>query len=145
MDAAWPRSTGEAIHTSTFLGHPVGCAMALAQIKEIQTRRLSERSATLGEFLLRQLRAAIPPSPWRFEIRGLGLMAGVEIRQPDGAPAAAAALGIMREMLAAGFIVLPEGEASNIISFTPPLTITRAQLATAALVFRQAITTLPAL
>jgi 4-aminobutyrate aminotransferase-like enzyme len=48
-------------------------------------------------------------------------------------------------MLAAGFIVLPEGEASNIISFTPPLTITRAQLATAALVFRQAITTLPAL
>ena len=145
MDAAWPRSTGEAIHTSTFLGHPVGCAMALAQIKEIQTRRLSERSATLGEFLLRQLRAAIPPSPWRFEIRGLGLMAGVEIRQPDGAPAAAAALCIMREMLAAGFIVLPEGEASNIISFTPPLTITRAQLATAALVFRQAITTLPAL
>ncbi|MGD0041930.1 MAG: aminotransferase class III-fold pyridoxal phosphate-dependent enzyme, partial [Isosphaeraceae bacterium] len=32
MDAAWPVSHGEAIHTSTFLGHPVGCAMALAQI-----------------------------------------------------------------------------------------------------------------
>ena len=36
MDAAWPASTGEAIHTSTFLGHPVGCAMALAQISEIR-------------------------------------------------------------------------------------------------------------
>ena len=36
MDAAWPPSSGEAIHTSTFLGHPVGCAMALAQIKEIE-------------------------------------------------------------------------------------------------------------
>ncbi len=143
MNAAWPRSTGEAIHTSTFLGHPVGCAMALAQIKEIQTRRLCERSAALGVFLLRRLRAAIPPSPWRFEIRGLGLMAGVEIRQPDGAPATAAALGIMREMLGAGFIVLPEGEASNIISFTPPLTITRAQLAAAARAFRRAVTTLP--
>jgi 4-aminobutyrate aminotransferase-like enzyme len=35
MDAAWPPSTGEAIHTSTYLGHPVGCAMALAQIGEI--------------------------------------------------------------------------------------------------------------
>ena len=35
MDTAWPRSTGEAIHTSTFLGHPVGCAMALAQIREL--------------------------------------------------------------------------------------------------------------
>ena len=119
MDAAWPRSTGEAIHTSTFLGHPVGCAMALAQIKEIQTRRLPERSAALGAFLLRELRAKPPPSPWQFEIRGLGLMAGVEIRQPDGAPATAAALGVIREMLRAGYIVLPEGEHSNVISFHP--------------------------
>ena len=45
MDAAWPPSTGEAIHTSTFLGHPVGCAMALAQIKEISRLKLCERSA----------------------------------------------------------------------------------------------------
>src|SRR6266496_761007 len=44
MDAAWPPSTGEAIHTSTFLGHPVGCAMALAQIAEIEARKLVERS-----------------------------------------------------------------------------------------------------
>jgi 4-aminobutyrate aminotransferase-like enzyme len=139
MDAAWPRSTGEAIHTSTFLGHPVGCAMALAQIKEIQTRRLSERSAALGPFLLRQLRAALPPSPFQFELRGLGLMAGVEIRLPDGAPATAAALAVMRDMLRAGFIVLPEGEASNIISFTPPLTVTRAQLAAAARAFGKAL------
>src|SRR5262249_17228329 len=42
MDQAWPESTGEAIHTSTFLGHPVGCAMALAQIREIKERRLVE-------------------------------------------------------------------------------------------------------
>ncbi|MFM2082068.1 MAG: hypothetical protein RL380_759, partial [Verrucomicrobiota bacterium] len=40
MDAAWPVSTGEAIHTSTFLGHPVGCAMALAQIAEIKRLKL---------------------------------------------------------------------------------------------------------
>src|SRR5205085_9523779 len=50
MDRAWPLSTGEAIHTSTFLGHPVGCAMALAQIKEIANRKLVERSAALGLF-----------------------------------------------------------------------------------------------
>ena len=52
MDAAWPASTGEAIHTSTFLGHPVGCAMALAQIQEIERLDLPERSAKLGDFLL---------------------------------------------------------------------------------------------
>ena len=55
MDAAWPASTGEAIHTSTFLGHPVGCAMALAQIQEIERLNLPEHSAQLGKFLLEQL------------------------------------------------------------------------------------------
>ena len=55
MDAAWPASTGEAIHTSTFLGHPVGCAMALAQIAEIKKLKLPERAAELGRFLLAEL------------------------------------------------------------------------------------------
>src|SRR6185369_14413893 len=55
MDTAWPASTGEAIHTSTFLGHPVGCAMALANVAEIRARKLVERSARLGKVLLREL------------------------------------------------------------------------------------------
>ena len=84
MDAAWPRSTGEAIHTSTYLGHPVGCAMSLAQIQEIADKKLPERSAALGHFFLQELRAALPVSKYEIEIRGLGLMAGVEIRQPGG-------------------------------------------------------------
>src|SRR5260370_29701885 len=40
MDVAWPPSSGEAIHTSTFLGHPVGCAIALALIREVRTRQM---------------------------------------------------------------------------------------------------------
>jgi 4-aminobutyrate aminotransferase-like enzyme len=144
MDAAWPRSTGEAIHTSTFLGHPVGCAMALAQIGEIAEKKLPQRSAELGEFFLRELRAAMPVSKYKIEIRGIGLMAGVEIRQSGGAPGTEAALSILRELLRAGFIVLPEGESANVISFTPPLTITRAQLAAAARALGRAIATLPA-
>src|SRR5882724_8428604 len=55
MDAAWPPSTGEAIHTSTFLGHPVGCAMALAQIEEITRLELVRRSSKLGLLLLEML------------------------------------------------------------------------------------------
>src|ERR1017187_5490245 len=62
MDAAWPASTGEAIHTSTFLGHPVGCAMALAQIEEIRRLKLCERSAGLGKFLIEQL-STLNPQP----------------------------------------------------------------------------------
>ncbi len=87
MDAAWPASTGEAIHTSTFLGHPVGCAMALAQIAEIERLKLAERAAELGDYLLKTLEAKIADLKFRSEVRGLGLMAGVELRLPDGKPA----------------------------------------------------------
>ena len=55
MDAAWPVSTGEAIHTSTYLGHPVGCAMALAQIAEIKRLKLCERSARRGAELQKHI------------------------------------------------------------------------------------------
>ena len=128
MDAAWPASRGEAIHTSTFLGHPVGCAMALAQIKEIEKRRLPERSAELGQHLLRLL-ANIRPSTSRLvACRGLGLMAGVELCLADGRPATELAMKAVRTMLRRGFVLLPEGEHGNVISFTPPLTITKAQL-----------------
>ena len=129
MDNAWPASRGEAIHTSTFLGHPVGCAMALAQIKEIEKRALPERSAQLGEFLLKLLSTLHLPSSLHASCRGLGLMAGIELRLPDGRPAADAAMQAIKTMLQRGYILLPEGEHGNVISFTPPLTISQAQLA----------------
>jgi 4-aminobutyrate aminotransferase-like enzyme len=132
MDAAWPASTGEAIHTSTFLGHPVGCAMALAQISEIRRLKLCERSAELGKFLLAELSSLrTPHSALRISVRGLGLMAGVELTLPAGRPATEAALNAIKSLLHRGYIFLPEGEHANIISFTPPLTISKAQLAKA--------------
>jgi 4-aminobutyrate aminotransferase-like enzyme len=128
MDVAWPASRGEAIHTSTFLGHPVGCAMALAQIKEIERLNLCKRSAELGEFLLGELQSKISNPKFQIAVRGLGLMAGVELRLPDGKPAAEATMQAVKDMLRRGFILLPEGGHGNVISFTPPLTITKAQL-----------------
>ncbi|MGH7977532.1 MAG: aspartate aminotransferase family protein [Limisphaerales bacterium] len=132
MDSAWPQSKGEAIHTSTFLGHPVGCAMALAQIKEIEKLNLSERSEELGKFLVKELskvqssKSKIICSP-----RGIGLLAGIELNLPDGKPATAETFAIIKKMLRLGFILLPEGEHGNVISFTPPLTIAKTQLAKA--------------
>jgi 4-aminobutyrate aminotransferase-like enzyme len=129
MDAAWPASDGEAIHTSTFLGHPVGCAMALAQIAEIRRLKLCDRSARLGRFLLGQLRSRLSTSSFQIVARGAGLMAGLELRHCDGSPATDGALAAIKAMLHRGFILLPEGAHGNVISFTPPLTITEAQLA----------------
>lgn len=129
MDRAWPPSGGEAIHTSTFLGHPVGCAMALAQIREIASQQLVRRSARLGRFLLRRLSKLAPdPRILACSARGAGLLAGVELTHPDGTPATAEALAIIKSLLHRGFIFLPEGEHANVISFTPPLTISARQL-----------------
>jgi 4-aminobutyrate aminotransferase-like enzyme len=116
MDKAWPEATGEAIHTSTFLGHPVGCAMALAQIKEIEP--LVARAAELGAYLLALLKELGLGQP-----RGLGLMAGLELDFPIER-----CLAVIKGLLRRGFIFLPEGERANVIAFTPPLTITKAQL-----------------
>ena len=132
MDAAWPASTGEAMHTSTFLGHPVGCAMALAQIEEIRRLRLVNRSARLGRVLLDGLRSfCAPRSAFRVSARGLGLMVGLEVRQVDGSPATELVLQATKQMLRRGFILLPEGEHSHVIGFTPPLTISERDLSRA--------------
>jgi 4-aminobutyrate aminotransferase-like enzyme len=139
MDAAWPTSRGEAIHTSTFLGHPVGCAMALAQIAEIEKLKLPERSAELGKVLLGELQSNISNSKFQISIRGLGLMVGVELRLPDGKPATEAVMQAIKAMLRRGCIMLPEGEFGNVISFTPPLTITKAQLTKAVKVLAEVL------
>ena len=125
MDAAWPVSTGEAIHTSTFLGHPVGCAMALAQIAEIKRLKLCERSAKFGKQLLKLLSTINSPLSTS---RGLGLMVGLELRRADGSPDTEKSLRVIKTMLHRGFVILPEGEHGQVISFTPPLTISETQL-----------------
>jgi 4-aminobutyrate aminotransferase-like enzyme len=134
MDAAWPASTGEAIHTSTFQGNPVGCAMALAQIAEIGSRKLPEHAAASGIFLLDLMREEISRPGLRVEARGRGLMAGLEIKNDDGL-----AMRAIKKMLRRGFILLPEGARGNVISFTPPLTISRTELAAAVRALKESL------
>lgn len=133
MDAAWPPSPGEALHTSTFLGHPVGCAMALANIQELERPRSSGKSLIQlsqekGKYLLQLLNKLSPPRGYRFSPRGKGLFAGLEITNTSGEPATNFSLLVIKKLLQRGFIFLPEGDHANVVSFTPPLTISPAQL-----------------
>ncbi len=128
MDRAWPASNGEAIHTSTFLGHPVGCAMALAQIAELKARQLPREAARIGARALVALGKLAAPAACSLAVRGVGLFLGVELRLLDGAAATEIALAVIKGMLRRGYVLLPEGEHSNVVSLTPPLTITPAQL-----------------
>ncbi len=133
MDRAWPVSTGEAIHTSTFLGNPVGCAMALAQIQEIEKKRLVDHSANVGEFALKLLRSEFRD----LKIRGKGLLIGLELTRNDGSPDTNRSLAVIKRMLARGFVLLPEGEHANVISLTPPLIISEAQIRATATALRK--------
>ena len=122
--AAWGECTGEAIHTSTFLGNPVGCAMALACIEAIESEHMVQRAADLGTYLGQRLDELHRSAPEHFgPARGRGLMQAIEIRR-QGEPSTPATLQMMRKMLEAGFIILPCGSASDALQFTPPMIIT---------------------
>ncbi len=129
MDAAWPPSSGEALHTSTFLGNPVGCEMALAQIAEIRSQKLVTRANRLGKVFATALSTLSDAPPGLTLLaRNVGLMGGIELLMADGAPATRATFEIIKEMLRRGYILLPEGEHGNVIGLTPPLIITERQL-----------------
>lgn len=113
----WPISRGEALHTQTFLGHPPGCAAALASLAVLEQEKLAERAAELGSWALARLRDATAGLGSVRECRGLGLMIGVECGDSD------TAAKICGEALGRGFILLPSGDRGDVLSITPPLTI----------------------
>jgi len=114
MDA-WPESTGEALHTSTFLGHPVGCAMALMSLEILQrpetAAMVSEKGAYLGEKL-----QALGIG----KARGRGLMWGLELDKNAGP--------LLGSLLKEGLLLLADGPEGNILSFTPPFTISEEEI-----------------
>ncbi|MCE2390950.1 MAG: aspartate aminotransferase family protein [Proteobacteria bacterium] len=116
---AWPASRGEALHTSTHLGNPLGCAAALATLRAIRDRDLLERSRSEGERWLAELRAELSGCACVREVRGAGLLIGIEVDSPGRALRAA------RELLRQGWITLPEGPRANVLALSPPLTIPR--------------------
>ncbi len=126
MDA-WPLSQGEALHTSTTLGNPLGCAMALASIAEHRKPETAEKARSAGRRLESALREI--SSPRIAEVRGLGAMLGVELVREDGSPDGGLAGAIMRWGLRDGLILLGGGPAGNVLSFSPPFGITDEEIA----------------
>lgn len=122
MDA-WPPSRGEALRTQTFLGHPPGCAAALACLAILEEEKLVERAAELGAFALGRLRSGLGGASGVVELRGLGLLLGIELDAPERAAEAC------RTLLEQGLIVLTSGDDARVLSLTPALTIGRELLA----------------
>jgi 4-aminobutyrate aminotransferase-like enzyme len=125
MDA-WPKSAGEALHTSTFLGNPIGCAMALASIDLHLAPETAAQVQKTGRYFLQQLRTLRHQSIGH--IRGLGLMIGVELADLDGKPDGTRAAQVMNRALQDGIILLGGGPEGNVLSFTPPFGISEEEI-----------------
>jgi 4-aminobutyrate aminotransferase/(S)-3-amino-2-methylpropionate transaminase len=115
--ARWGQNQGEAIHTSTHLGNPLACAVALRVLDLLQAESLPARAARLGERLLARLERDLSRCPDVVAVRGRGLMIGIELCSGERAGRA------IREALATGWILLGEGADGNVLALTPPLTI----------------------
>ena len=121
MDA-WPESMGEALHTSTFLGNPLGCAMALASLEQHAQPELAARVRERGERVKAALQAL--RAPHVVDLRGEGLLIGLEL-DLDGA----ATNDLVKCALRDGLILLQSGPAGNVLAFTPPFAISDEEIA----------------
>ncbi len=106
------------LHGSTAGGNPLACAAAIATLAEISERRLPERSARLGAILLERLHTLASASPLIREVRGLGLMVGIELRERVNP--------YLKALADRGILALTAGP--NVIRLVPPLVIEEQQI-----------------
>lgn len=114
----WPNGA----HGTTFGGNPVSCAAALATLDVLEEGDLFSRARELGERAIDRLREVAGQTDVVVDVRGIGLMIGVELR--DGATAGA----VQRRCLDDGLIVLACGPGENVLRLVPALTITDDEL-----------------
>lgn len=127
--SAWRQGSDEALHTATFLGHPLAAAAALALLDTIEAEGLVARAAELGRFLGAELDSALAGDPGVAETRGRGLLRGVVLRHPgSGEPDGTRARRVLEELLARGVLVLQGGESGEVIELMPPLIIGEEEL-----------------
>jgi 4-aminobutyrate aminotransferase len=123
----WTKGT----HGSTYGGNPLACAAAIATLDVIRDEGLLERAAKVGDLLANGLRDLQARQDAIREVRGLGLMIGVDL--PDHDTAAA----VERAAFERGVLVLGAGERA--IRMSPPLVITEEQARTGLEVFEEAV------
>lgn len=103
-------------HTSTFGGNPLACAAANAAIQYIEDFHLAQRAQELGQEFMARLKS-IASSGIR-EVRGMGLMVGVELKEKSGP--------YIQRLMEKGILVLAAGP--TVIRYLPPLVISREEL-----------------
>ncbi|WP_415941749.1 aminotransferase class III-fold pyridoxal phosphate-dependent enzyme [Streptomyces sp. 067-1] len=111
-----------------FRGNQLALAAGAATLAHVREQRLAEHAAALGDRMLTRLRALAAEFACVGDVRGRGLMAGVELVSPDGTAAGLAA-AVRRECLHRGLIVDVTGACANVVRLLPPLIVTEEQMA----------------
>ena len=106
---------------STFGGNPVACAAALAVLDVIEDERLVERAGRVGPALRAAIADLAGSHPAIGDVRGLGLLTGVELVDAEGAPDAALAGRMKNRLRERGVLVGTTGPAGNVLKVRPPL------------------------
>jgi 4-aminobutyrate aminotransferase len=127
------------LHVSTFGGNHLSTAGALANLNYILENDLQRNADEVGGYLKDRLVKMAGDHPVVGEVRGRGLMLGMELVGPDGEPSPRAAAGFMQACRERGVLVGKGGINANAVRITPPLTITREAAEEAANVFEEAL------
>jgi 4-aminobutyrate aminotransferase len=109
---------------STFGGNPVSTAGAIATLDYILSHDLQANAAKLGTRLIAALRALAEKYPVIGDVRGKGLMIGVELVNPDGTPRPEAAAHVLNRARENGLLIGKGGLHGNVLRLAPPLTLT---------------------
>ena len=123
MDA-WPPSQGEAVHTSTFLGHPLACRTGKALLEVLEEEELPDRARDTGRLMAQVLAEEIGNLGPRVRVRGRGLFLGVTFHDSNGVePLDHAGVQAAEILLSRGIITLPAGARGEVLELTPPLVL----------------------
>ncbi len=127
-------------HGSTFGGNPVSCAAALATIQVIEEEKLVERSAKLGAEMIKRLQKFAQGKKHIGEVRGRGMMIGIEFDDENGKPSKAHADKVAERCLENKMLVLTCGSEGQAIRLIPPLTLSDSEADKALGILEKAMT-----
>lgn len=121
----WPAG----VHGGTFGGNPLACTAALETLKIIEEDHLLEQCKKMGAYFMEQLQQLQEKYPMIVgDVRGTGLMIGIEIIKEDGTPDAQLTAKIKSEALEKDVLLLTCGSSHNVVRFIAPLTVTEKEI-----------------
>jgi 4-aminobutyrate aminotransferase len=126
-------------HGGTYGGNALACAAAVATIRAMREERLVENAARLGGLLKSELAGMQRRQRAIGDVRGLGMMIGVELVREDGGPDAALCKQVLAGCRERGLLLLNCGSYDNVVRFIPPLVASEEQVRQAASIFEEAL------